>query len=209
LKTFIEKDPNVKVLLKDLRSLDRKRRIIENKMNRRVVKLISSRIKPVLSSHKWVIGDDFYTREDDSYKSSFSLAFRLYSDPSDVCSPGLPRIPAAKLAPNKARYKKTMMKPHPLRKINPEIKSFNDLSRVMEHWDIFSIPWNGVFISFGECSFKIFSAKGMDEVFRAAKDLGITLDMKSALSEIEDIETFLLKKKELISDLSSKMLFNI
>ena len=220
MKTFIDKDPAVKILSKEIRDIDKKRRSLEKKMEKKVEKLISSRIKPVLSSYKWVASDDFYVQDEHREKNSFSLAFRLYEETSDVCSSlnssGLIKQKSlsgkpANAFPSKvaSKYKKSMLKPYGLRIVNPEIKTFYDLFRVMERWDLFSIAWNGVFISIGESSFKIFSPKGMDAVFKGIKDLGITLDMKSHLSEVEKIEIYLLKRKELISELSSKMLFGL
>ncbi len=211
MRTFIEKDPAVKVLSKELRDLEKKRRLLERKIEKKVEKLISSRIKPVLSNYKWTVGEDFYVQDENNIKNSFSLAFKMHAESEDVCSTlntsllKRPQGVPAKLS----KYKKTMLKPYALRKVNPEIKTFYDLSRVMERWDLFSIAWNGVFISIGESSFKIFSPKGMDAVFKGVKDLGITLDMKSHLSEVEKIEIYLLKRKELISELSSKMLFGL
>ncbi len=214
MKTFIEKDPIVRELLKEKQILSKKENILQRKLVKKVEKLLSTRVPVAISSQKWIVSDDFYSdHSPEDFK--YSLFFKIYDEEKDnVCSPiSLPGLNGHNLRSKKAKaaklssYKKSMM--IPLSRINPEIKTWRDLSRVCEHWDIHLIKWNDVFISIGERSFRIISNDGLDGVFSAAKELGITLNMRSSISEIEALELYLEKKKKLMSDLSSKMLFSV
>lgn len=216
MNTFVEKDPIVKALLKEERLLHKKRNSLNRKMIKRVEKLLSSRIPDIISSHRWVISEDFYssnTREEFKY----SLCFRIFDEEKeDVCSSiKLPGLPAHNLRPRKvgaskvSPYKKAMKSPFSISKINSEIKTWRDLSRVCEHWDIHLIKFKNDFLSVGERSFRLISNDGLDAVFTLARDLGMSLDMRSCLAEIQDLEFLLERKKKLMSELSSKMLFSV
>lgn len=218
MNTFIEKDSAIKAMIKEENLLLKKRNALQKKIVKRVEKLISTRIPTAISAHNWVISDDPYS-DFSSDKSKYSLSFRIYDEEKDdVCSGiKLPGIPLSSISLKKkalgvsngkaSKYKKNMISYLP--KINPEIKNWRDISRICEHWDIHLIKLNKNFISIGDRSFRIISNDGLDSVFLAAKDLGITLNMRSSLSEIEGLESYLEKKKKLMSDLSSKMLFSV
>ena len=215
MNTFIEKDPAVKAMIKEQMVLENKQRVLQKKMLKKVEKLISTRILTAISSHKWVIYDDPYS-ESSLDKVRYSLGFSIYDEEKDVCSqiklPGIPSLNKSSKSlgssiSKASKYKKSMI--YPSLKINYEIKNWRDLSRVCEHWDIQLIKWKDVFISIQDRSFRVISNDGIDSVFSAAKKLDIALNMKHSFSQIEEIECYLEKKKKLMSELSSKMLFSV
>ena len=213
MKTFIDKDPLVKEILREKLLLSKKESLLQRKLMKKVEKLISGRVATAIAAHTWVTFDDFYSdRSPEDFR--YSLFFKVYDEEKDnplsqIILPGLngrkagPRGIVAKVS----SYKKSMM-PR-LFKVNPEIKNWRDLYRVCDDWDIHLIKWNGVFLSVGERSLRVISNDGLDSVFSAVKELGISLNMKSALSEIEELEVYLDRKKKLMSELSNKMLFSV
>jgi len=211
LKTFIDKDPLVKELLRESLLLSKKERLLQRKLMKKVEKLISGRITTAIAAHTWVTFDDFYSdRSPEDFR--YSLFFKVYDEEKDYGQIALPGLNGHKRRPSgiptkASAYKKSMM-PR-LFKVNPEIKNWRDLSRVCDHWDIHLIKWNGVFLSVGERSLRVISNDGLDAVFSAVKELGIPLNMKSTLSEVEELEAYLDRKKKLMSELSSRMLFSV
>lgn len=222
MKDLIEKDLEVSRIKKEINALHKKTRALNLKLGAKVEKIISSKFPIAISFHKWRVSEkEIYIPPEDSLqrnssfgrKKSFSLGFEMVPDDLEFISHQSPSM-ASSINLNKylssglvrPRAKKSMM----IKRRPPaKIKSFNDLVIIAERWEIYRVKWKKVSFAFNSGCFRIESSNSIDDVYSAVRELNIPMDLGSHITQIESLEEELKRRKDLVADLSSQMLFGI
>lgn len=218
----------------ELSNLQKKIAKLENSYLNLRKKEITSKFYYLLDSNKWdivnfLIEVNYYQdncdslltkseimeREDRQYIMSISQKIQNtdlsntssgFVKPAIGISPILKKIKKGKIGKSKAIR---LSKKYSLNTINSKnFKSYQDFYNYCEKIDVNSITINNCHVKF-EYNNVAISAKEKDDLFKFVKNKKISLSLDSFVRDIEESESLLKKKKELFSEISSNMLFNL
>lgn len=209
----LNKDSDFVKAQKEIQALNKDMEKLRKKSDSRVSKLISEMIPEAISHHKWRLSiEEVYVPRGHHMFDSFSLAFCIADDdePNTHAAVAIPTksYPRSKRMGSTAqRFSKKMIR---LNKGYSDSSNFWGLYRLCDEFDSYVFKYKKVWVGISSGgNIVIGSKKSHDDVYSAAKSLGIKLDMKSHLEYIESLEEQIRKTKALVSDLSANMLFNL
>lgn len=210
----LNKDADFVKVQKEINALNKDMEKLRKKSDSRVSKLISEMIPEAISHHKWRLSvEEVYVPRGHHMFDSFSLAFCIADEDESNNTHAAVAIPTKSHPRNKRmgstaqRFSKKMIRPN---KGYSNSSNFWGLYRLCDEFDSYVFKYKKVWIGISSGgNIVIGSKKSHDDVYDAAKSLGIKLDMKSHLEYIESLEEQIRKTKALVSDLSANMLFNL
>lgn len=209
----LNKDADFVKVQKEINALNKDMEKLIKKSDSRVSKLISEMIPEAISHHKWRLSvEEVYVPRGNCFFESHSLAFCIADEDETNSSHAAVAIPLK--YPRKKRMGSTAQgfskKTIRLNKGYNDSSNFWGLYRLCDEFDSYVFKYKKVWIGISSGgNIVIGSKKSHDDVYDAAKSLGIKLDMKSHLEYIEGLEEQIRKTKALVSDLSANMLFNL
>lgn len=210
----LNKDTDFVKVQKEIQTLNKDMEKLRKKSDSRVSKLISEMIPEAISHHKWRLSvEEVYVPRGHHMFDSFSLAFCIADEDESNNTLAAVAIPTKSYPRNKRmgstaqRFSKKMIR---LNKGYSNSSNFWGLYRLCDEFDSYVFKYKKAWIGISSGgNIVIGSKKSNDDVYDAAKSLGIKLDMKSHLEYIESLEEQIRKTKSLVSDLSANMLFNL
>jgi hypothetical protein len=211
----INKDPDFIMAQKEIQAMNKDMEKLRKKSDLRVSKIISDMIPEAISHHKWKIStEEAYVPGGSVFHDCFTLSFCIADEDKYPKTP----MAVAAISSNKPKpytnksYSTKFTKKMSIRlnKKSYDSKNFWGIFRICDEFESYIFKYKKVSIGVGSGgNIVICSKKSIDDVYAAAKSLGIKLDMKSHLEYIESLEEQIRKTKSLVSDLSANMLFNL
>ena len=211
-RKILNKDADFVRVQKEIHALNKDVEKLRKKSDSRVSKLISEMIPEAISHHKWRLSvEEVYVPRGNCFFDSYSLAFCIADEDEGNAHAAVAipmKYPCKKRIGSTPRaFSKKMIR---LNKGYNDSGNFWGLYRLCDEFDLYVFKYKKVWIGISSGgNILIGSKKSNDDVYAAAKSLGIKLDMKSHLEYIESLEEQMRKTRALVSDLSSNMLFNL